>query len=77
MSSERMTYEQASAYLGVKKSTLYRYKFKGIISCHEQPGVRPYFLKSELDDWMRGGRTLTNQEIAQRAKQVQPIKRMF
>jgi excisionase family DNA binding protein len=46
----RLYIDETADYLGVDRTTLYRWIRDGRIHPHRQPGGRPYFLRSELDD---------------------------
>ncbi len=61
-SKEVMTLEEASIFMGISKSSLYKMTHK-----HELPFFRPngkliYFEKSELLKWMRQNRTMSEAE---------------
>lgn len=68
-SKEVMTLEEASIFMGISKSSLYKMTHK-----HELPFFRPngkliYFEKSELLKWMRQNRCMSEAETNEVAAQ--------
>lgn len=66
-SKQVLTLEEASIYMGISKSSLYKMTHK-----HELPFYRPngkliYFEKSELLKWMRQSRTMSDSETREAA----------
>lgn len=66
-SKQVLTLEEASIYMGISKSSLYKMTHK-----HELPFYRPngkliYFEKSELLKWMRQSRTMSESETKEAA----------
>jgi len=62
--AEWLTLEELRNYLPAQpaKITIYKWKRKGIIPHHKKQG-KLYFLKSEIDKWLKSGRKLTINEI--------------
>ena len=58
-----MTIREASQYLNLSVSTLYRYTSQRLIP-HHKPGKQLYFLRDELDQWLSDHRKSTAKEIA-------------
>lgn len=66
-SKQVLTLEEASIYMGISKSSLYKMTHK-----HELPFYRPngkliYFEKAELLKWMRQSRTMSESETREAA----------
>jgi excisionase family DNA binding protein len=57
-----LTIKEASAYLNLSTSTLYRYTSQRFIP-HHKPGKQLYFLKAELEKWLADHKKLTATEI--------------
>ena len=67
VAKEVLTLEEAAAFMGISKSSLYKMTHK-----HEPPFYRPngkliYFEKSELLKWMRQSRTMSETETKEAA----------
>ncbi|WP_341221593.1 helix-turn-helix domain-containing protein [Polaribacter atrinae] len=60
---ERLTVKEASAYLQLSKSCLYKMTSNKEIPFYIPGGKIIYFKKSELDDWVFRNRTPSNYEI--------------
>ncbi len=54
--------EQASDFLGLAVQTIYQ-KVSGLGIPFHKKGKKLWFLKSELDQWLKDGRQKTRQEI--------------
>lgn len=52
LQKEHLTLEEASAYLGISKSYLYKRTSKREIPFYRPGKKRIFFLKKELDDWI-------------------------
>ena len=50
-----MGISDACRYLDLSKSTIYKLTSQGAIP-HRKPGKRLYFIKTELDAWVEGGK---------------------
>lgn len=67
MKKEILTVDEASLYLGISKSNLYKKT-----SAHKIPHFKPegkiiYFKREELDEWMLRNRQSTVEEITDKA----------
>lgn len=58
---------ESCSYLKVKLSTLYSYTHKNLIPCYRPTGRKLYFLKSDLDAFLLGKRSKSNDELEQEA----------
>ena len=58
------TVEEASVYLGISRSTLYRYTSTSAIPHFKPTNKRCYFLKADLDAFLLRNRVATRDEIA-------------
>jgi excisionase family DNA binding protein len=69
-----MDITEAAAYLKYSVSHIYQLTHR-----HEIPFNKPRgtlrFYKSELDEWVRGGRVLTNAEVQAKAEELLKRKR--
>jgi uncharacterized protein Usg len=55
------------------QNTIYKWKRKGIIPFHKR-SKHLYFLRSEIDAWLKSKRRLTNDEISSKIDRVIPGK---
>ena len=62
MQDQLLTIKEASAYLNLSTSTVYRYTSQRFIP-HHKPGKQLYFIKAELDQWLVSHKKLTASEI--------------
>lgn len=69
MEKAYLTVREASTYIGMKQSYLYKLTASHRIPCYAPTGKRLYFKKSELDDWMCKRRISTNCELASMAQE--------
>jgi len=67
MERKFLTLEEASDYLGLKKSTLYLYTHKRVIPFYKPRGRKVYFKISDLNNFLEQGRVKTQEEIEQEA----------
>lgn len=65
-SPEILNLNQATEYLSLSKSTLYKFTSRREIP-HFKKGKKIYFRKNELDDWLTQLRISTKDEIEQEA----------
>lgn len=65
-SVEILNLDQATEYLSLSKSTLYKFTSQREIP-HFKKGKKIYFRKKELDDWLTQLRIATKDEIEQEA----------
>ena len=59
---QRLTHEEAAAYLRIRRSTLYKWVFEKKIA-YVKVGSKLIFLKSDLDDYLSRNRIASNFEI--------------
>lgn len=64
---EVLTLEEAAVYMGISRSTLYKMTHKNVLPFYRPNGKLIYFEKSELLEWMRKNRVLSNEEISENA----------
>jgi excisionase family DNA binding protein len=60
--NQLLSIKEASAYLNISISTLYRYTSQRFIP-HHKPGKQLYFIKAELEQWLGDHKKLTVSEI--------------
>lgn len=65
--SKPMTLNEASAYLNLSKSTLYKMTSEKKISYFKPAGKKIYFLKSQLDNWILRNPVKSDYEIEEMA----------
>jgi len=70
LKKEIMTLEEASTYLGLSKSNLYKKKSLNTIPFYKPNGKIIYFKRSDLDLYMLGNRQATNDEIREEASNL-------
>jgi excisionase family DNA binding protein len=58
-----MNVEEASNYLSISKSSLYRLTSSGDIAHCKPNGKKVYFLRADLDTWVQRRRVKTNAEL--------------
>lgn len=59
--------EEASHFLGISKSDLYKRTSSNGIPFHKPSGKLIYFLREDLENWMLSNRIESNDEITARA----------
>jgi len=65
---ETLTLEEAAAFLGIKRSTLYKMTHEQIIPFYKPNGKLVYFEKTDLLDWIRRNRVSSDAEITEAAR---------
>ncbi|WP_339622543.1 helix-turn-helix domain-containing protein [uncultured Winogradskyella sp.] len=60
---EILTVEDATVYLQLSKSCLFKMTSKKEIPFYKPGGKKIYFKKSELDEWIFNGKILSNDEL--------------
>ncbi|PWI29775.1 DNA-binding protein [Flavobacteriaceae bacterium LYZ1037] len=60
---EILTVEDATVYLQLSKSCLFKMTSKKEIPFYKPGGKKIYFKKSELDEWIFNGKVLSNDEL--------------
>ncbi|MCK3683969.1 helix-turn-helix domain-containing protein [Maribellus sp. YY47] len=67
LQKEVLNLEEASAYIGISKSNLYKKTSAHKIPHYKPEGKLLYFKRSELDEWMLRNRQSSTDEIADKA----------
>ena len=67
-SKEVLTSDEASRYMGISKSYLYKLTMRQQIPHYKPMGKMCYFNRHELEQWLQGNRVSTHDEISQRAQ---------
>lgn len=65
---EVLTSDEASRYMGISKSYLYKLTMKQAIPHFKPLGKMCYFNRLELEQWLQSNRIATEQEIQQKAQ---------
>lgn len=65
---EVLTSDEASRYMGVSKSYLYKLTMRGQIPHYKPMGKMCYFNRLELEEWLQSNRIATDSEISQQAQ---------
>jgi len=65
---ETLTLEEAAAFLGMKRSTLYKMTHEQTIPFYKPNGKLVYFEKTDLLDWIRRNRVSSDAEITEAAR---------
>lgn len=63
MTKEVLNLEEASAFLGIAKSTLYKMTHLNQLPYFKPAGKLIFFEKKALLDWVRGARAMSEEEI--------------
>jgi excisionase family DNA binding protein len=63
-----LSFEEASEFLNLSKSYLYKLTSSGQIPHYKPQGKMLYFEKSELENWLRQNPIKTNHQIQQEAE---------
>lgn len=64
---EVLTSEEASRYMGISKSHLYKLTMNKRIP-HYKNGKRIYFNRVEMEHWLQSNRVATDSELSQQAQ---------
>lgn len=70
MGKEVLTSDEAAAYLGMSKATLYKMTMARQIPHYKPTGKRCYFNRAELLEWVQQGRVATVDELNARALEI-------
>ncbi len=62
-----LTFKEATDYLGVSKSYLYKLTHKNLIPYYKPGGKLIYFLKKDVDEWLFKNRIRSREQIEQEA----------
>ena len=68
--------EEAARYLGISEKTLAQLRHERIIPYYKPNGKTCYYLRAELDEWMKSGRQATAQELSEKARIHCNLKRI-
>jgi excisionase family DNA binding protein len=55
--------QEAAAYMGISKSTLYKHTSSGNIAYYKPNGKLILFRKADLDNWLEANRIPSNEEL--------------
>lgn len=69
LKKEIMTFEEASIYMGLSKSNLYKKTSLNQIPFYKPNGKIIYFKRADLDQYMLGNRQATVNEIKEKASE--------
>lgn len=64
---EVLNLEEASTFLGIAKSTLYKMTHTNVIPYFKPAGKLIFFEKKALLDWVRGAKSLSEEELKEEA----------
>ena len=67
---EVLTLEEASKFLGLSKSYLYKMTMNNTIPYYKPNGKLCYFNRTELEQWMQSNRIATAEEMADEANKI-------
>lgn len=62
-----LNFNEASAYIEVSKSHMYKLTSAGIIPSYKPNGKKLYFRRIELDEWLLTNKQLSREEIEREA----------
>lgn len=65
---EVLTADEASKYMGISKSYLYKLTMKQLIPHYKPMGKMCYFNRVEVENWLQSNRVATSDEINQQAQ---------
>ena len=65
---EVLTSEEATKYMGISKSYLYKLTMRQEIPHYKPKGKMVYFNRRELEQWLQSNRVSTDEEIEQKAQ---------
>ena len=68
ISKKILNLEEASKFLGISKSDLYKRTSSNGIPFHKPSGKLIYFLREDLESWMLSNRIESNDEISKRVE---------
>lgn len=70
MDGKPLSFEEATQYLGFKRAYLYKLVHWGKITYYKPTGGRLYFLKEDLDAFIRSGKRAADYELRAQADQI-------
>ncbi len=65
---EVLTTDEASKYMGISKSYLYKLTMRQLIPHYKPMGKMCYFNRLEVEQWLQSNRVATSDEINQQAQ---------
>ena len=65
---ETLTLEEAAAFMGIKRSSLYKMTHEQTIPFYKPNGKMIYFEKSDILDWLRKNLVASNDELPEAAR---------
>ena len=68
LSKNVLSFEEASRFLNLSKSYLYKLTSAGVILHYKPQGKMIYFEKTALEEWLRQNPVKTQEQIAQEAQ---------
>lgn len=68
LSKNVLSFEEASKFLNLSKSYLYKLTSAGVIPHYKPQGKMIYFEKAALEEWLRQNPVKTQEQIAQEAQ---------
>ena len=68
LSKNVLSFEEASRFLNLSKSYLYKLTSAGVIPHYKPQGKMIYFEKTALEEWLRQNPVKTQEQIAQEAQ---------
>lgn len=74
---EVLTSEEASKYMGISKSYLYKLTMRKEIPHYKPMGKMCYFNRQEIEKWLQSNRISTDEEITQKAQEYCMRRRLF
>lgn len=72
---EPLSFEQASTYLGLSKSYLYKLTASNRIPFYKPNGKKIFFSKTELNKWIFKNKIKSESELKEEAEQYLPKRR--
>ena len=70
MDGKPLSFNEAAQYLGFKRAYLYKLVHWGKITHYKPTGGRLYFLKEDLDAFIRSGKRTADYELKAQADQI-------
>lgn len=71
---EVLTTEEAAAYMGMRKSYLYKLTMNKKIPHYKPMGKVVYFQRKELEEWLLSNRVSTDEELSEKAQSYCQMK---
>lgn len=63
-----MTLKEACNYLGITTAAMYAYTHKRAFPYYRPTGRRVYFMRADLDNWIKSNRVASNEEIEEASR---------